>query len=393
LCDDEGVLQIAEQADKAGALFGDYADPFLLHLAGVAAARRGDEKKAERFWEEAVKRSPSLERAEAQLDDLDRPPGERNGPWPFELFGWMSLRRIGELENVIKSKTKQGAKDAMQHYLREHSELRALVPVLLERGDPPGREFAMRLAQFSQDPDLQNELKKFALSANGPDRMRQEAANALTEMGVFQKRQAVRMWWGGEQRDLILGNYRIDHEPYEKLPPKVQEVSKIGFEALSKGDLDRAEEFYSKALALAPGSASVLFNLAMVQLNRGKIRETREELEKIAAQHPNYAFAQCELAMMALANDRFDLARQVLDGLSGFDRFHVQEFAALCRTNALYCIVAESSREGARRWLDMWEGLLPDDPKLDLLRPLVENTFLSGAKARRLLLPYREVDE
>jgi tetratricopeptide (TPR) repeat protein len=169
-------------------------------------------------------------------------------------------------------------------------------------------------------------------------------------------------------------------------------VSKNGFEALARGDLDRAEEFYNRALALAPGSASIQFNLTMAKLNRGNVSKAREELEKIMAQHPKYAFAQCELAMIALANDRLDLARQMLDGLSEFDHFHMQEFAALCRTKVLYCIVAESSQEGARRWFEMWEELSPDDPKLELVRPLVENTFLTGAKAKRLLLAYREVD-
>jgi tetratricopeptide (TPR) repeat protein len=390
LCDDATVLQIAEQADKAGALFGDHADPILLHLAGVAAARRGDEKKAKRFWEEAVKRSPSFHRAQAQLDDLDKPPGERNGPWPFELEEWISRRAFDDLKSLTQSKHDKTVRAAVDRYVAEHPQVKALIPVLLERGDPGARELAIRLAQFSQHPELQEALKIFALSSNGPDRVRREAANALTEMGVLLRGQAVRMWWGGEQRELMMSNYRIDHEPYEKLPPKAQEMSVMGFEALSRHDADRAEEFFSKALAFAPGSASMLFNLAMVNVNRGNVREAREELEMIAAQHPKYAFAQCELAMIALANDRKEEARRLLDGLAALDHYHMQEFAALSRTNALYCVVAESSHEGAQRWLDMWEELLPDDPKLDLVRPIVDNKFFSVSHAKRLLLRYRE---
>jgi tetratricopeptide (TPR) repeat protein len=100
LANDAAVLEIAEQAEEADAPFGKYADPILLHLAGVAAARLGGEKRAREFWREALKRSPSLSRAQANLADLDKPPGERDGPWAFEISDWLSPSLYKDFKNM-----------------------------------------------------------------------------------------------------------------------------------------------------------------------------------------------------------------------------------------------------------------------------------------------------
>jgi len=95
LLDDAAVLQVVEQAEQAGELWEKYIDPFLLHLAGVAAARSGDEKRARKFWEAGLKNDPAFRRIRANLDDLDKPLGEREGAWPFEIGDWLSRRLYG----------------------------------------------------------------------------------------------------------------------------------------------------------------------------------------------------------------------------------------------------------------------------------------------------------
>ena len=394
LPDDSAVLQIAEYAEKAGALVGKYVDPLLLHLLGVAAARLGDEKKARGLWQEAIKRAPSLARVQAQLDDLDKPRGERDGPWPFTLMDWISPRQFEEFKHTLESTGRlsndKPAKKAAQRILESHPHVAALVPVLLERGDPHAREFAWRLAQIAETPELLGALKDFVLSPNGPDKLRQEVLTSLQQAGIFRKSQTFRLWVGGEQREIMLANYKIDDVPYEKLSPKVRQLHQAGLEALQRKELDRAEELFSQALAMVPDSASIQYNLAALQVERGNVVKARELLQTLAARHPQYAFAHCQLALLALANDRKEEARKLLDAVSSYDHFHGAEFVSFCKAQILYYIVAEPDREAAEHWLNMWEDLVPDDPKLDTMRPLVKNSLLARLHAKSMLAPLRE---
>jgi tetratricopeptide (TPR) repeat protein len=394
LADDALVLQITEQADKAGSLFGEYADAFLLHLAGVAAARYGDEKRAKRYWQEAVKRAPSLSRAQAQLDDLNKPIGERDGAWPFELADWLSPRLfedfMKQVEPAAESNNESAALAALKRYLQKHPNVTALVPVLLERGDPASREFAMRLAQFAKAPELLAALKAFAFSPNGPDALRNEAFNILQGAGILQNGQKVSMWVNGTQREVEIHNYRIDDIPYEKLPERVLKLRSSGVEALKEGDLDRAEQFFSQALTQAPASVSIQFNLAAIEVHRGNIKRASELMKSISTQHPQYPFALTELALIAMANNRGDEARELLNRLTALDHFHYDEFANYCKVQFLYFTIVDSNREAAKKWLDMWEQLLPDDSRLEALRPLLGSSLLARAYAKQLLAPLRE---
>lgn len=394
LADDATVLEIAEQAEKAGVLFGEFADPALLHLAGVAAGRLGDEKKAKRFWDEAVKRAPSFGRAQAQLDDLDRPISERDGPWPFTFQEWIIGHQFGELANAIErmasAKSDKHVQATLRLFLDRNLHIAALVPVLLERGDPPAREFALRLAQTVEMPELIDALKRFAQSANGPDELRQDALTSLQRKNVFEKDRKVRIWQNGQEREVILQSYTIDGVPYEKLSGRAQELSAAAIEAMLQDDLERAEELFKKALACAPDSVSLQFNKATIHLHLGDPATAKRLMQEIAERHPRYVFAKCQLLLSALANDRKEEALAWLKDLLNVEHFHFIEFADFCRVQIFYYLIADPNHDAAKHWLDMWEKTAPDDPKLDTMISLVESKFLAGVKARDLLLPYRE---
>ena len=393
LADDVAVLEIVKQADEAGVLFGEFADPFLLHLAGVAAARLGDEKKAKRYWEEAVKRSPSFARAQSQLDDLDKPIGERDGPWPFAFQEWIMQRQFDELANAVKrmadAKNDKYLQTTLQRFLDGNPYVAALVPVLLERGDPPGRNLALQLAQSVEMPELIEALKNFALSRNGPDELRQDALTSLQRKSVFEAEEKVHVWSNGQEKEVILHAYAIDGVPYEKLPRRAQGLSAAAIEAMLQENLERAEELFNQALAFAPESVSLQFNKATIHLHRGNPATAHQLMQEIAQRHPRYVFAKCQLLLFALANDRKEEALAWLKELISLEHFHYMEFADFCRVQIFYYLIAEPNNEAAKHWLDMWEKATPNDPKLDTMSPLVENEFLSGFKAKSMLLPYR----
>jgi hypothetical protein len=74
---------------------------------------------------------------------------------------------------------------AARRYVHEHPDIAAVAPALLERGDPQGREFVVNLARLSKSPELMGLLKDFALSQDGPDKLRIEAAQLVREVGLL----------------------------------------------------------------------------------------------------------------------------------------------------------------------------------------------------------------
>jgi tetratricopeptide (TPR) repeat protein len=396
LCDDAAVLQVAEQADRAGMLFGKAADPILLHLAGAAAARLGDEKRARKFWKEATKLAPSFARAQANLEDLDKPPGERDGAWPFELPDWLSRRGFEDFADTvgrsIEDKNMKNFKGAAQRYVEKHPQVMALAPVLLERGDPFGREFVFRLAQMLETPEAIALIKEFVHSPHGPDKLRQSALQFLQNIKVVETSAKLDFWSRGRQTEILAMNWQVDDVPYEKekLPFKVRMTASAGLRALASGKFDQAEEFLSEALAMAPNSVSLQFNLTTAQANQGKIAKAVADMKALAERHPQYAFVHCQLALHALANGRIEEARKRLKTVFALEHFHFEEFAIFCQAQVIFYIIGDPDLEAARHWLQMWEQFYPDDPKLDIIRPVVKNTLSARLQAMALISWLRE---
>lgn len=394
LADDATVLQIVEEADKAEALWGQYADPFLMHLAGVAAARLGDEKKAQKLWQEAIKRLPSFSRTRANLEDLEKPLGERDGPWPFEMADWLSPRLfedfIKSVEPAAKSNNENAIKAATRNYLQKHPLIISLAPILLERGDPQSREFALRMAQMAETTESLAALKDFMHSPNGPDKLRYEALRPLQMSGVVKNGQRLSFWAKGQQTEIIAMNYCVDDQPYETLPRKARELQAEGVDALRDDDPERGERFLLQALAEAQNSVSIQYNLALAEVQRGQVKKAKALLQAIAERHPKYAFAICQLALLALANDRMEEALELLDRISGIEHFHYEEFASYCKARMFYAILAGQEREAAQHWFDMWERMLPDDDRLDVMRPLLQDSMFPRFRAKQMLAALRE---
>jgi tetratricopeptide (TPR) repeat protein len=379
LCDDAAVLQVAEQADRAGMLFGKAADPVLLHLAGVAAARLGDEKRARKFWKEATKRAPSLTRAQANLEDLNKPPGERDGAWPFELPDWLSRRGFEDFATTvgrsIEDKNMKNFKGAAQRYVEKHPQVMALAPALFERGDPFGREFALRLMQMLETPEAIAMIKAFMHSPHGPDKLRQSALQFLQNIKVVETSAKLDFWSRGRQTEILAMNWQVDDVPYEtaKLPAGAVELGAKGFKAIRRNEWDRAEKFFSQALVMAPDSVSLRFNLATAEANQGKIAKAVADMKALAERHPKYAFVHNQLALHALANGRIEEARERLKTVFALEHFHIDEFMNFCQAQIMFFIIGDPNPDAASYWLRLWEQLAPDHPTLDLFRPLFKN--------------------
>ncbi|HEX9371462.1 MAG TPA: tetratricopeptide repeat protein, partial [Roseiflexaceae bacterium] len=255
IADDQGVLDAFAGAERAGHLKPPMGDPLLYHLAAVAAMRQGREDAARRYWRQALKLAPGFEPAQANLDDLGRPVGERHAPWPYTLAEWMTQKSMRDLTAQLDPAIRRGKMGAIaqaaQRYLRLHPEVVALTPMLLEYGDPDARMLAFHIASTVKTPELLAALHDFALSRNGPDALRNQAALVVFQAGLLPSRR-VTMWLGGEWREIVLMSYTIHQEQIVAHQPRVEKLLSEGVAALHRNNPNRAEPLFTQALDIEP---------------------------------------------------------------------------------------------------------------------------------------------
>jgi len=364
--DDQGVLDAFEGAERAGHLKRPLASPMLYHLAAVAAMRLGQEDQARQYWNQALKLSPGLKEARDNLADLRKPIGERHAPWPFSLPNLVLQKTIDDLHRYLRPTSRKGSEkadtQAIQSYLSQHPEIVALVPLLLDRGDPMGRELALRIALASRQPEMQAAARDFVLSQRGPDAMRTEAAHALSDAGLLPPG-PVRIWIQGEWREILLMGFELHDEPRQEHEPQVEQWLTQANLALQRRDADEVERLLEQALEVEPDATDLLNNLAVAYELQGRIPEAEAIVRELHRQHPDHLFARTSLAKLSLLSDQIDEAKALLDPLLSRRRFHFSEFAALCSAY-IQLLLAQDNRESARSWLDLWASVDPEHPEV-----------------------------
>lgn len=365
LGDDQMVLDALRAAEHAGHLKPPAGNPLIYHLAGVAAMRLGRDSEAHGYWRQALKLAPGFPPTQATLEDLRQPIGERNGPWALPFNNWLSEKSIRDLiaivEPALRSGTDTALAQAARRYLKQHPEMVGLAPLLLDRGDPVGREHAVRLASLSDNPELLAALRDFALSQRGSDRLRNRAAQAALHAGLLPRR--VTMWSGGEWREILLMDYTLHSEPSVDHAPNVAKLLTDATIALQKHQAQKAETLLNEALAIEPDKPDLLNNLAVAYDLQGRDREAEALTVQIVERHPTYALARTGLARTHLLHGRLAAAQALLDPMLEWERFHISEFANFCIAQIERCL-AEGNRPGARDWLNLWTSADPNNPAI-----------------------------
>jgi tetratricopeptide (TPR) repeat protein len=377
LGDDQAILRLYRQAKSAGALELPEASPIFLHLVAVAQWSQGREKEARRLWQEALKLAPGFGQAQQQLDDLEKPVSQRNGPWAYPLNNWVAESTIRQLSKTVEkaSRRKQDAavQVASNKFLERHPDLVSLAPHLLERGDSAGCDFVIGLAGMSHHPDLLAALEGFVHSQRGRDEQRTNAAQILTDAGLLPSG-PTRMWMQGEWQELLILNFEITPEPEEsELSPEVQRLSEKAYYALRGGEPEKAQPLLEQAIAQEPGSPTLLNNLAMaLQMQGDKVKAQAMVLD-VHQRFPDYFFGIVSRARMAMQDGDLEKARRMVDGLMQRRSLHYSEFDALCMLQIDICL-QEDNRQAARTWFDMWEQTDLENPGLEKYRLRVEQS-------------------
>ncbi len=366
LGDDAGILQLYDRAEKRGRVQAEWVSPLLFHLAGAAALRQGDETRAKKLWQRALKLAPAFEITHANLEDLKKPVGERQAPWFFPLREWTPAKTIQDLMTRVKPTIRRGdaaITQAIQRFFRDHPEVRGLIPMLLDRGDPDAREFALRLASGSDEPEMKIALRDFASSTRGPDRLRLEAAQNAMQAG-FIPPGPVRFFSRGKWQEVLLLNIELHGEPSLHLRAPTQKLYEQAHRALLESEPERAEQLLRQANALEPDDPGIRHNLAVALQMQDRHAEAQALLRENHARHPDYLFSRVVLARLALQDKQLDQAQALLEPLMQKTRFHFSEFSALASAQ-IDLLFAQGLKEGARQWFDIWQAVSPDDPALD----------------------------
>ncbi len=377
LGDDRAVLETFAAAEAAGHLQGELANPLLYHLAAVAEMRQGKQEQARQYWQQALKINPSFSPAQQNLEDLDKPVSQRHAPWAFHVKTWVNQKTFTDLLALLMVPSLQPEENAESEaviaYFQQHPEIATLIPVLLDRGDRLGREFAFRLATTAKTPEMLEALRDFGLSQRGPDDMRQEAAEMASNAGLLPEA-TVRLWVRGRWQELALMNFRITHEPTAEHSEQVEEWLGEALSLLKKGDGVKGEELLKRALEVEPDAPDLLNNLAAAYQIQGREQESQALIREIHQRHPDYVFARVSIALYHLHHNNPDKAEALLKPLLSRREFHILEFSFFCSAQAELWL-RRGNFDSVRLWVDMWENADPDNPAIARWRKVLSQPF------------------
>jgi tetratricopeptide (TPR) repeat protein len=368
--DDQNLFALYAQAEQSGDLEASLENALMLHHSAVALARDGREPQSRDLWEKALKAVPSFELARENLEDLDLPDGQRNGPWAYRLSDWVSAQvkqdMVAALRVPVKRKNGVETENATRQLLQKNPALVVLLPQMLARGDVVTRQFVIRLIKMAEAPELIALLKNFALGNRGTDEIRLDAMQFLSRQGHLPSG-SQRMWIKGKWSEILQLNFEITSDPAPDFKsPATGKLALQAVEALRAQDGAHAQALIEKALE-AEQTPSLINNLALALEMQGQTERAHEIAESIHVRFPDYFFGITTAARQAIVRGDLDQAHTLLSGLSQRKRLHVTEFDALCEAE-IHLGLARENLEVARSWQKMWEKVNPEDSRLEKYR-------------------------
>ena len=360
-----GLVELGKEAEASDV--SEDLTAVFWHCIAVGHANLEEEKKARQLWQKSLKITPTFEYARQNLDNIKLPIGERDTPWAFEMSDWFSSKIKEDLTEMVSDseiKNDNQSQSIAKRIIKKNPHIVHLIPILLKRGSPSGRKFAIYMATLTKKPELLEALKEFALGRDGSDQERIEVAQQLNQEGLMPSGN-IKMWVKGEHTELLLMGMEINDDPTVIHSKKVDKLGQRAVLCLKMGDSEEAESILLEALKLEPSAPDLKFNLANAYMLQEREEEAYDLLHKIHEQHPDYTFAAISLANHYINNKELKKAEEILKPLMRKKQFNYQEFCKLCETH-IQLAVKKKTPEAALSWLNMWKQLADeDDPDLD----------------------------
>lgn len=344
----------------------------LEFFAGVAAANLGRYKEAEQHLIPALDDLAFGRTAASNLERIrkKRGPGTLRGEWPYLEWGfWM-------LPSLLKRLTSPEA-------VRRYPGIVETVATLLDdRFEDPAVLHVLGLAGTPEAIDL---LRKVAFGTFGKDSLRTAALMILQECGAVADGQEVRMWLGGEWRELKPVRQELAMEAArplaEELRPKMSKMLRL----IKSRKWSDAERLGREIVGRAPESSQALHNLAMALRYGGKRGEAEEVLRRVMAGDPGYLYAPAALAMMKLEDGKLEEAQSALRSVELREKVDPGGYVTYLLAQAEVAVREDDFESAMRSWRAA-EDLAPDHPTVIESRnnPVRRLTELRQNSARRM---------
>ena len=358
------VVKFAEPIDK---------DPrccaVLKHFEAVALMRSGKGLEARSSWKQCLEMDPGYTPASENLHDLNSSGG--HAPWPDSIAKWIPKPVIDQFVNELKSGQSDDS-GTFNRAVEKYPYFLTLVPALLDRGDPIGREWAFRLARGVGSPEMLDALHDFAFSQRGPDDLRFQALTHLKEKGRLSAG-SHRLYRDGDWMVIQVAGFDITDEPSTPLNPLTDELQTEGCEALASGDAARGERIFRQCLEIDPDDPSSSHNLAGAILQQGfeRKQEAVQLLLEIHERFPDYLFARTSLAQISIYENDLERAGELLGPLHERQQMHISEAMAFM-TASIEVAIARDNFDTAEKLLDSMKQFDPDDRRIAQLRRKID---------------------
>lgn len=337
-----------------------------LHYLAYAKCRLGDEKGARAHWKKCLALCPNHSDALENLLDLDT--GGGHAPWAASFDKWVPK------EQIDKAVQRVGKHNA-DRLLVELPTLTILIPALLDRGDPLGREFAARFAMFDDRPQSIEALSKFAFGLRGPDKLRFEVLLFLQKSKVVDAGPH-QFYSKGQWSQVLVHGAEITSGPeLLNYPEHVREILEDGSKAQQAGDFNRAETIYKSVLAEDPNNCTAIYNTCVIWLNRDGEQGRANafaRLTKLHSESPSYLMAPLALAQLAADDGDLKTAHDLLTSVYNESKLSYTEALALF-TAQIQIAILEKKLDAAQL---AFEALLnfadPDDRQIEVLRRRID---------------------
>ena len=333
----------------------------LRHYAACSEYRLGDERAAKQLWRDALKifKFPT---AEANLAELKKPIDDRDSTWFFSFGQLFSRQVIDDFLAGCRGMSEEESTQFARGYFQEHPELRRLTEILLDRGDPVGRELATRLCKIVADDQSLAQMEAFARGQRGRLELRIQMTEPLMAHGRI-KPGAFQTWLSGKPAEVLALGFQICFEPMNEEPNKaVLAILEKAHDALGRNDNPTALRHFQEAAELAPHDPSHLYNAAALrQLERGFDFEAA--IRDIHTRWPDYVFARMAVASFLARSGQVREARDLIFPIMERLKLHFTEFRglAMCQVDIE---LADDGVPAATLWLDMAKRILPDEEDL-----------------------------
>ena len=361
---DDDVLSVVKSAEPID------KDPrccaALKHFEAVALMRSGRGAEAHASWKQCLKLDPGYTPATENLHDLNSSGG--HAPWPDSIAKWIPKPVIDQFVNELKS----GDSGAFTRAVEKYPYFATLVPALLDRGDPIGRELAFRLARAVGSPEMLDALHDFAFSQRGPDDLRFQALTYLKEKGRLGAGPH-RLYRDGDWDEIQVAGFDITDEPSIPINPLTAELQTEGYKALTSGDAARGEQIFRQCLEIDSDDPSSLHNLAAAILQQGfeRKQEAVQLLLEVHERFPDYLFARTSLAQIAIYENDLERARELLSPLHERQQMHISEAMAFMAVS-IEVAIARDNFGTAEKLLNSMKQFAPDDRVIAQLRRKID---------------------